>query len=85
MYYFYRLTFVSPSFTVYEGGKSLHWYGDNESVSFYILLIKTFFWGIRGNQKADSTAKSALDLPRVKVGVPYTDFKHHINQYILST
>ena len=24
-------------------------------------------------------------LPRVKVVVPYTDFKHHINQYILST
>ena len=24
-------------------------------------------------------------MPRVKVGVPNTDFKHHINQYILST
>ena len=33
----------------------------------------------------DSAAKSALDFPRVKVGVPNTDFKHHINQYILST
>ena len=30
-------------------------------------------------------AKSALDLPRVNVGVPYTDFKQHINQHILST
>ena len=29
--------------------------------------------------------KSALDLPRVKVGVPYTDSKHRIDQYILST
>ena len=29
--------------------------------------------------------KSGFDLPRVKVGVPYTDFKHHINQYVLST
>ena len=29
--------------------------------------------------------KSALDLPRVKVGVPYIYFDHHINQYILST
>ena len=29
--------------------------------------------------------KSALDLPRSKVGVPYTDFKHLINQYIFST
>ena len=28
---------------------------------------------------------SALDLPRVKVGVPHTDFKHHINEYIRST
>ena len=41
--------------------------------------------GIRGNEKADSAAKSALDLPRVKVGVPTTDLKHHITQYILST
>ena len=50
----------------------------------------TFCWvhshvGIRGNEKADAAPKSALDLPRVKVGVPNTDFKHHINQYILST
>ena len=41
--------------------------------------------GIRGNEKADSAAKSALALPRVNAGVPNTDFKHHINQYILST
>ena len=41
--------------------------------------------GIRGNEKADSAAKSALDLPRFKVGVPYTAFKQHINQYIIST
>ena len=40
---------------------------------------------IRVNEKADSAAKSVLDLPRFKVGVPYIDFKHHINQYILST
>ena len=31
--------------------------------------------GIKGNEKADSAAKSALDLPRAKVGVPYNDFK----------
>ena len=41
--------------------------------------------GIKGNEKADSAAKSALDLPRAKVGVPYTDFKYLISQYIFST
>ena len=41
--------------------------------------------GIRGNEKADSAAKTALDLPRDKVGVPYTDFKYLISQYIFST
>ena len=41
--------------------------------------------GIKGNEKADSAAKSALDLPRTRVGVPYNDFKHCINQYIFST
>ena len=30
-------------------------------------------------------AKSALDLPHVKVGVPYTDFKYLISQYIFFT
>ena len=40
--------------------------------------------GIRGNERADSAAKSALDLPHAKVGVPYNDFKH-FRQYILST
>ena len=38
-----------------------------------------------GNEKADSAAKSAFDLPRAKVRVPYTDFKHLISQYIFST
>ena len=32
-----------------------------------------------------SAAKSALELPYAKVGVPYTDFKHCISQYILSS
>ena len=41
--------------------------------------------GIRVNEKADSAAKSALDVPRDKVGVPYTDFKYLIAQYIFST
>ena len=38
---------------------------------------------IRGNEKADSAAMFALDLRRVKLGGPNTDFKHHIYQYIL--
>ena len=41
--------------------------------------------GIRGNEKADSAARSALDLPCVKVVVPNPDFKHKINQCIIST
>ena len=41
--------------------------------------------GIKGNEKADSAAKSALGLPPAKVGVPYSDFKHLISQYIFST
>ena len=42
-------------------------------------------FGIRGNEKADSAAKSALDLPRAKIGVPYTILKYLISQYIFST
>ena len=42
-------------------------------------------FAIKGNEKADFAPKSALDLPRTKVGVPYSDFKHCISQYILST
>ena len=41
--------------------------------------------GIKGNEKADSAAKSAVELPHAKVGVPYTDFKYLISQYIFST
>ena len=41
--------------------------------------------GIIGNEKADSAAKSSLELPHAKIGEPYTDFKHCISQYILST
>ena len=36
--------------------------------------------GIKGNEKADSAAMSALGLPHAQVGVPYTDFKHLISQ-----
>ena len=33
--------------------------------------------GSRGNERADSAAKSVLDLPHAKVGVPNTDFKRY--------
>ena len=73
--------FVSPSFTVYEAGTSLDRHGDTK----VCLSRLPFCWipghvGIRGTEKAESAA-----MPRVKVGVPNTDFKHHINQYIMST
>ena len=48
------------------------------------LCFVGYFIGIRGNKKADSAAKSALNFPCFKVGIPYIDFKQHINQYIIS-
>ena len=51
-------------------------------VCAYVISI---IFGIRGNERADSAAKSALDLPLATIGVPYNDFKHCINQYIIST
>ena len=40
--------------------------------------------GIRGNEKADETAKSALSLPESNYKVPYTDFKTSILTYTQS-
>ena len=60
-------------------------------MSFKILQIKTLFLlgkqhiGVMGIEKANFAANSTLDLPRGKIGVPVTDFKHKINQYICST
>ena len=83
---------MSSVCTIYESGTSLNWDGDTKVCPFYMLPIKTLFFcwvpsliAIRGNEKAGSVAKSTLDVPCVKVYVPYTDFKHHISQYILST
>ena len=82
---------MSPSFTVYEPGTSLDWDSDTKVYfKFFakkdsIICCVPNHIVIRGNEKADSAAKSVLNLPCVKVGVPNTDFKHLINQYILST
>ena len=75
---------MSPSFTSHEAGTSPDWDGDTKVCLFkYNVLPKktVFCWvpshtGIRGNEKADSAAKSALDLPRAK---------YLISQYIFST
>ena len=67
------------------------WDGDTKVCLFkYCQKDIVFCWvpshtGIKGNEKADLAAKSSLDLPRAKVGVPYTDFKHLFSQYIFST
>ena len=49
-------------------------------VSFKMLPVKTLFFvrypaiSVLGVMKRQTAAKSALNLSRVKVGVPYTDF-----------
>ena len=40
--------------------------------------------GIRGNDKADKVAKSALSLQPSNLKLPYTDFKPAINKYLLN-
>ena len=40
--------------------------------------------GIRGNEKADKAAKSALSLEPSNLKLPYTDFKPAINKYLLN-
>ena len=81
----------TDSLSCLQAGTSPDWDGDTKVCLFkYCQKRHCFCWvpshtGIKGNEKADSAAKSALDLHRAKVGVPYTDFKHLISQYIFST
>ena len=67
---------MSPSFVIYEAATSLNWDGDKDIFCWVPSHV-----GIKGNKKADSAAKSALDLPHAQVGVPYTDFKHLISVF----
>ena len=55
---------------------------NNKNIILYWVHSHT---DIGSNQNADSAAMSALDLPYAKVGVPYTNFKHCVSQYIFST
>ena len=38
--------------------------------------------GVRGNERADSAAKSALDLTPDKPRIPYADLKPTINKFL---
>ena len=47
-----------------------------------ITLKSTSFLWVRGNERADSAAKSALDLTPDKSRIPYTDLKPTINIFL---
>ena len=61
---------MSPSFTSYEAGTSPDWDGDTKVCLLNIAKKDIVFcWvpshtGIKGNEKADSAAKSAFELPQ---------------------
>ena len=63
---------------VSEQGKCMTWLSNKD----IILCRVRSHVGIRGNETAP---KSALGLPCVMVGVPYTNFKYRIKQCVLST
>ena len=51
---------------------------DNKDI-FFVCVFNHI--GIGGNEKADSAAKSALELPHAKVGVPYTNITCYQSVY----
>ena len=56
----------------------------NMSSKHIILCWLPSHTGIKGNEKADIAAKSALLLPPSNFKLPYTDFKPVINKYLLN-
>ena len=77
---------MSPSITIYEARTSIDRYGDTKVClfKFYKKNPNISCWvpshiGIRGNERPDQAAKSALYLSHATVGVLYNDFRHCIN------
>ena len=56
----------------------------NMSSKHIILCWLPSHTGIKGNEKADIAAKSALLLPPSNFKLPYTDFKPVINKYLFN-
>ena len=56
----------------------------NMSSKHIILCWPPSHTGIKGNEKADIEAKSALLLPPSNFKLPYTDFKPIINKYLFN-
>ena len=56
----------------------------NMSSRHIILCWLPSHTGIKGNEKADIAAKSALVLPPLNFKLPYTDFKTIMNKYLFN-
>ena len=82
---------MSPSFVIHEAGTSLNWDGDMKVCLFKYCQKRLFFVGypailaLRAMKRQIQLPSLPWILPRGKVGVPYTDFKHLIIQYVFFT
>ena len=88
IHYFFMAHFHVSRHTIFETGTSLDWDSDTNVVLFLWLFFLVFAnkdiifcWVPRQVMKKQTAAKSALDLPLVKVGIPYVDFQY-VSQYI---